>query len=165
MSFWTLEWTSAHIWACAVTNPPATCFSLFHRVIPYFKFGIHYSSFLYIYELQFQYHDYIFLNFCYLLLQLLHPLHFFFYLLKFTQSLISVKILMVPSMKWQQCIQLHLVERSLHNSNSVITCLSADISDFQKSLFDLPFFGGWKSLSVWKSDVLLGIFSCSTIVQ
>lgn len=60
MSFWTLEWTSAHIWACAVTNPPATCFSLFHRVIPYFKFGIHYSSFLYICELQFQYHDYIF---------------------------------------------------------------------------------------------------------
>lgn len=43
-----------------MTNPPATCFSLFHRVIPYFKFGIHYSSFLYIYELQFQYHDYIF---------------------------------------------------------------------------------------------------------
>lgn len=96
MSFWTLEWTSAHIWACAVTNPPATCFSLFHRVIPYFKFGIHYSSFLYIYELQ---------------------------------------------------------ERSLHNSNSVITCLSADISDFQKSLFDLPFFGGVKKplcLKIWR---------------
>lgn len=77
----------------------------------------------------------------------------FFYLSKFTQSPISVKILMVPSMKWQQCIQLHLVERSLHNSNSVITCLSADISDFQKSLFDLPFFGGVKKplfLKIWR---------------
>lgn len=119
-------------------SPNDLLFSLFHSVIPHFTFGIHYFFTFMNFSSSTTIKFFTFLLF----VTSTAASSALFYLSKFTQSPISVKILMVPSMKWQQCIQLHLVELSLHNSNSVITCPSADISDFQKSLFDLPFFWG-----------------------